>query len=140
MSQAGMTSWSTLVGHQKIASWFRTAIQQGRLGGSFLLVGSPGIGKRTVANLLARTLLCESSDPQEMNPCGKCQACVQVEAETHPDVVRVSKPDDKSFIPLELLIGPSRRTNAGGILSRPASQADGWTSQSGDFGRCRFSQ
>lgn len=107
MPQASMTSWSTLVGHQKIASWFRTAIQQGRLGGSFLLVGSPGIGKRTVANLLARTLLCVSSDPQEMNPCGKCQACVQVDAETHPDVVRVSKPADKTFIPLELLIGPA---------------------------------
>lgn len=107
MSETSVTSWSTLVGHQKIASWFRTAIQQGRLGGSFLLVGSPGIGKRTIANLLARTLLCDSSDPQEMNPCGECQACVQVDAETHPDVVRVSKPTDKTFIPLELLIGPA---------------------------------
>ncbi len=107
ISQAGMTSWSTLIGHPKIANWFSTAIRQGRLGGSFLLVGSPGIGKRTVANLLARTLLCDSSDPKQMDPCGKCQACVQVAAETHPDVVRVSKPADKSFIPLELLIGPS---------------------------------
>ena len=103
---AGMTSWSTLIGHRKIEKWFQAAIQQGRLAGSFLLVGSPGIGKRTVANLLARTLLCETSDPKAMDPCGTCEACVQVEARTHPDVARVSKPADKASIPLELLIGP----------------------------------
>ena len=107
MSPTRMTSWSTLVGHQNVENWFRTAIEQGRLGGSFLLVGSPGIGKRTVANLLARTLLCQSSAATEMSPCGKCQACIQVDAGTHPDVVRVSKPEDKSLIPLELLVGPA---------------------------------
>ena len=41
-----------------------------------------------------------------MNPCGVCEACVQVNAETHPDVIRVRKPKDKTVIPLELLIGP----------------------------------
>lgn len=104
---ASMTSWATLIGHQKVERWFQSAIQQRRLGGSFLLVGAPGIGKRTVADLLARTLLCESSDPSAMNPCGACEACVQVQAGTHPDVVRVAKPADKSTIPLELLIGPT---------------------------------
>lgn len=101
-----MTSWSTLVGHDKIERWFAAAIRQGRLGGSFLLVGSPGIGKRTVANLLARTLLCQRIDPVQMAPCGQCAACLQVEAGTHPDLIRVAKPDDKSFIPVDLLIGP----------------------------------
>ena len=31
---------------------------------------------------------------------------MQVVAQTHPDLVRICKPNDKSFIPLELLIGP----------------------------------
>ncbi len=99
-------SWSELVGHQRIEKWFATAIRQRRLSGSFLIVGSPGIGKQTMANLLARTLLCESSEPSDMEPCGVCEACVQVNAGTHPDVIRVSKPADKSTLPLELLIGP----------------------------------
>jgi DNA polymerase-3 subunit delta' len=101
-----MPDWSTLIGHDKAKRWFGAAIGQGRLGGSFLIVGSAGIGKRTLAKLLARTLLCQSSHPSEMAPCGTCQACVQVHAGTHPDVVRVAKPADKSFIPLDLLIGP----------------------------------
>ena len=101
-----MTNWHTLIGHKQIQQWFSVAIVKGRLGGSFLFVGNAGIGKRTVANLLARTLLCESSPPEHMDPCGSCQACVQVAAESHPDLIRLAKPADKSSIPLDLLIGP----------------------------------
>lgn len=98
--------WDSLIGHESIKRWLAAAITKGRLGGSFLLVGHPGVGKRTVANLLARTLLCRTSDPSTMSPCGTCSACVQVVAGTHPDMIRVSKPADKSTIPLDLLIGP----------------------------------
>lgn len=101
-----MTDWSTLIGHSQIQQWFSTAIAKGRMGGSFLFVGSHGVGKRTVATLLARTLLCDSVPARQMQPCGTCEACVQVAAETHPDLIRLSKPADKSVIPVELLIGP----------------------------------
>ncbi|MFG0263075.1 MAG: ATP-binding protein [Novipirellula sp. JB048] len=100
------THWSNLIGHSQIENWFATAIRKGRLAGSFLFVGQPGVGKRTTANLLAQTLLCERTPAAEMTPCGRCEGCVQVAAGTHPDVTRIGKPADKSFIPLELLIGP----------------------------------
>ena len=97
--------WNSLVGHRQLRDWFGSAIRRGRLGGSFLFVGPAGIGKTTVAQLLARTLLCETRDPAEMQPCGHCEACAQVSAGTHPDLIQVRKPSDKSFIPLDLLIG-----------------------------------
>lgn len=100
------TNWSDLIGNQRIVSWFSAALRQGRLAGSMLFVGSAGIGKTTVANLLAQTLLCETSDPLQMSPCGTCPSCQQVLANTHPDVIRVAKPKDKTTIPLDLLIGP----------------------------------
>ncbi|MGI9473341.1 MAG: ATP-binding protein [Rubripirellula sp.] len=106
MSDVPMIQWSEVIGHAQLHDWFSAAIDRGRLGGSLLFVGAPGTGKRTVANLLARTLLCQKVPAIEMAPCGVCPACLQVEAGTHPDVVRVSKPADKSNIPLELLIGP----------------------------------
>ena len=99
-------AWSTLIGHANIEKWFSVAIGKGRIGGSFLFVGQNGIGKRTAANLLAQTLLCQRSEPAEMSPCGLCESCVQVAAGTHVDVTRVGKPSDKTMIPLELLIGP----------------------------------
>ncbi|MEM0926962.1 MAG: DNA polymerase III subunit, partial [Planctomycetota bacterium] len=99
-------SWESLIGNTHLSNWFGNSIRQNRLGGSFLFVGPPGVGKRSVATLLARTLLCDRHEPKAMNPCGACEACAQVNAETHPDVIRVRKPTDKSQIPLELLIGP----------------------------------
>ncbi|MEM6471030.1 MAG: DNA polymerase III subunit [Planctomycetota bacterium] len=101
-----IAKWSDLIGNAHLASWFGSAIRQNRLGGSFLFVGPAGVGKRSVATLLAKTLLCNRNDPAAMDPCGQCEACAQVSAETHPDVIRVRKPDDKSQIPLDLLIGP----------------------------------
>jgi DNA polymerase-3 subunit delta' len=101
-----ITTWSQLIGHDQVRSWLAAAIRSQRFSGSFLLVGAHGVGKKTVANLIAKTLLCQSSAPETMQPCGRCEDCLQVDAETHPDVVRVGKPADKSFIPLRLLIGP----------------------------------
>lgn len=97
--------WSDLIGNTQLAAWFASAIRRGRLTGSFLFVGPHGIGKQSVADLLSMTLLCEQNPPGDMDPCGGCEACIQVAAGTHPDVIRVSKPEDKSFIPLDLLIG-----------------------------------
>jgi len=98
--------WRDLVGHERIVRQLAAAIGRQRLGGSMLLVGSPAIGKRTIARLLARTLLCERTEPAALDPCGQCAGCQQVIAETHPDLIVISKPPEKSFIPLELLIGP----------------------------------
>jgi DNA polymerase-3 subunit delta' len=100
-----IASWTSLIGNAQLASWFGNAIGNGRFGGSFLFVGPTGVGKRSVASLLARTLLCTNHPPQAMDPCGHCEACVQVTAETHPDVIRVRKPDNKNVIPIDLLIG-----------------------------------
>ncbi|WP_164104133.1 DNA polymerase III subunit [Candidatus Laterigemmans baculatus] len=94
------------IGHHRQREWFRNAIRSGRLGSTFLFVGPEGIGKRTFALQLAKTLLCERSEPAELAPCGDCSACRQVAAGTHPDVLQVRKPDDRSYIPVEILIGP----------------------------------
>ena len=104
-SQPMTGTWSDLIGHDRIRDWFATAIKQGRFGGSMLFVGPPGSGKKTAAKLLAKTLLCEQTAPASMSPCGTCSSCIQVEADTHVDVIRVSKPDDKATIPLEYLVG-----------------------------------
>lgn len=98
-------NWETFIGHQQQRDWFAEAIGKHRLGGTFLFVGPPGIGKHTFALLLAKTLLCEQNPAAAMNPCGRCDACAQVDAWTHPDLLQVAKPENRSTIPVELLIG-----------------------------------
>ncbi|MEM6688586.1 MAG: hypothetical protein AAF664_04110, partial [Planctomycetota bacterium] len=101
-----MISWDDLIGQDRARHWFQAALKQNRLSGSFLFVGPPGVGKRTVASLLTRTLLCPNAHPADMAPCGQCEACQQIAAGSHPDVVRVKKPENRVSIPIELLIGP----------------------------------
>jgi len=92
-------------GHDVVAEWFRRAIARGRLASTFLFVGPEGIGKRTFALWLAQSLLCRNSPDDAVQPCGHCPSCQQVAAGTHPDLELVAKPVDKSFIPIDLLIG-----------------------------------
>ena len=95
----------SLRGHDSVLDRFRRTIRAGRLASTFLFVGPPGIGKKSLALLLAQGMLCERRAEEKLDPCGECSSCAQVLAGTHPDVVVVKKPADKNFIPLELLIG-----------------------------------
>jgi DNA polymerase-3 subunit delta' len=52
---------------------------------AYLISGAPGFGKRTLAGLVARYLLCTGNN----RPCGVCEACRQVMAGTHPDLLRI---------------------------------------------------
>ncbi|MGE0606443.1 MAG: ATP-binding protein [Pirellulales bacterium] len=108
-------AWHGIQGHDEMVARFRLAIERGRLASTFLFVGPAGIGKRTFALKLAQTLLCQGSPPAEMSPCGTCDACRQVLAGTHPDLERISKPEDKSVIPVERFIGPPERRMQEGL-------------------------
>ena len=106
--------WQGLIGHDTIVERFRAMLRENRLASTFLFVGPEGTGKWTFALKLAQALLCHERDPAELDPCGRCPSCVQVAAGTHPDLLRVAKPKDKSYIPVESFIGPpEKRMQAG---------------------------
>ncbi len=108
--------WGEIQGHDQNVELFRRAISRGRLASTFLFAGPPGVGKRMFAQRLAQTLQCEVNPPAEMNPCGTCSACRQVLTGQHPDIHVVEKPEDRAFIPLELLIG-SRDNRQSGLCA-----------------------
>ena len=102
-------SWQGITGHDAVVEQFRRALERGRLASTFLFVGPPGIGKHTLALKLAQALLCQQHDPAKLEPCGHCPDCTQVLAGTHPDLLEVRKPAEKSNLPVELFIGPRER-------------------------------
>lgn len=110
-----MLDWSTLLGHEKQKEWFSTALQRGRLATSFLFAGPDGIGKRTFARMLAKCLLCRNTAADDLNCCNQCEDCAQVEASTHPDLIQVSKPEEKAYLPIELLIGEREKRMREGL-------------------------
>ncbi|MFI4873724.1 MAG: ATP-binding protein [Blastopirellula sp. JB062] len=108
-------SWDQVKGHDQIQAKFRTAVARGRLASTFLFVGPPAVGKRKFALKLAEALLCEQTPPAELNPCGKCENCVQVQAHSHPDLILVERPPNRARIPVELLIGDGQNRMRAGL-------------------------
>lgn len=107
--------WQGIAGHDAVVEQFRQALAHGRLASTFLFVGPPGIGKRSFADKLAQSLLCPHTDPHSLVPCGACDSCVQAAAGTHPDLIVIRKPADKSFIPLAAFVGDDNRRMRDGL-------------------------
>lgn len=112
--------WLGIEGHDDIVTQFCRGLMAGRLASTFLFVGPEGIGKRGFAVNLARSLLCEASGREPLEPCGHCPACAQVSAGTHPDLELIAKPESKNFIPVELLIGDKQHRMREGLCARIA--------------------
>ena len=70
---------------------------------ALLFVGPEGVGKHSFALRLAQALLCERTPEADLDPCGACPGCLQVMAGTHPDVLRVGKPEDRQELPIRVI-------------------------------------
>lgn len=98
-------SWHGIEGHDEIADRLALALKQRRLASTYLFVGPDGIGKGKFALQWAKVLLCANPTFEPLSACGTCHSCRLMDRETHPDLIVVKKPADKSEIPVALLLG-----------------------------------
>lgn len=81
-----------MIGHEWALRLLENAIKRGDISHSYLLTGPRGVGKRTLAREIARTLCCKVSLP----PCGNCQDCRDIIQGHHPDV-KILEPENGSI-------------------------------------------
>lgn len=104
-----------IIGHQKIIERFQKSINRKRLASTFLFVGPEGVGKKTFALELAKSLLCESNTNSDLDHCGQCEGCRLFDSGNHPDFHYVQKPRDKAFLQIEQFIGDRDHRNRAGL-------------------------
>jgi DNA polymerase-3 subunit gamma/tau len=79
--------FSTLVGQEHVVRALKHALESKRLHHAYLFTGTRGVGKTTLARILAKCLNCETGVTAQ--PCGKCSACVEIDAGRFVDLLEV---------------------------------------------------
>lgn len=79
--------FADLVGQEHVVRALSNALKESRLHHAYLLTGTRGVGKTTIARILAKSLNCETGTTAE--PCGVCQACTQIDAGRFVDLLEI---------------------------------------------------
>src|SRR6266571_5789434 len=81
--------FSEVIGQEHVTRTLKNAIEQGRTAHGYIFSGHRGIGKTTVARILAMALNCRSSDKPVPEPCGVCDSCTEIRAGNSVDVIEI---------------------------------------------------
>ena len=81
------SNFSQMVGQEHVVKALTTALESERLHHAYLFTGTRGVGKTTVARLIAKSLNCDTGVTAE--PCGQCASCIEIAEGRSVDVLEV---------------------------------------------------
>ncbi|MBK7814378.1 MAG: DNA polymerase III subunit gamma/tau [Rhodocyclaceae bacterium] len=80
-------SFATLVGQEHVVRALTHALDQQRLHHAYLFTGTRGVGKTTLARIVAKALNCETGITA--TPCGTCSSCQEIDVGRFVDLIEV---------------------------------------------------
>jgi len=81
--------FSEVIGQEHVTRTLKNAIEQQRIAHGYIFSGHRGIGKTTIARILAMALNCRSGERPQPEPCGICDSCVEIREGRSVDVIEI---------------------------------------------------
>jgi len=82
-------TFDEIVGQEALATTLKNAIESNRVHHGYLFTGTRGVGKTSMARILAKALNCLSASAPTTTPCGECELCRAVAEGEDVDVVEI---------------------------------------------------
>src|SRR6188508_1160214 len=80
-------TFDEVIGQQPVAQALKNAIRHGRVSHAYLFTGARGVGKTSMARILAKSLNCPQA--QDGNPCNECEVCRSILTGSDVDVLEI---------------------------------------------------
>ncbi len=104
-------SFDDVVGQEAVAATLKRAVQTDRVANAYLLCGSRGVGKTSMARILAKALNCPQV--QEGEPCNSCEVCLSISRGEDLDVIEIDGASNRGIDDIRAI-----RDGAGYVPSR----------------------
>lgn len=93
-----------VIGQSHVTRSLQNAIAKNKIGHAYMMVGTRGVGKTSVARIFAKAIRCENITA-DINACGTCPACLDFDTETSMNVIEIDGASNNSVDNIRELIG-----------------------------------
>ncbi len=105
-------AFADLVGQEHVVKALTNALERSRLHHAYLLTGTRGVGKTTIARIFAKSLNCETG--VTATPCGTCRACVEIDGGRYVDLLELDAASNTGIDNMREILDNARYAPTGG--------------------------